>query len=143
MTRCGVTEIRPAALPRAGPRDYHSAMRQRGLVSVALMAALAMGEGGCAFAFQQHTPAPPDPSYATAPCSDSHLFPVLDTVVGAVIASVGVAGLGYAWGRNHEGYVLPSGSALMLGWVTLGSARSGYRWSAQCHERGSAGLAAR
>ena len=105
---------------------------------LATVAAMALAGSGCAMTFQER---PPKTHTASNHCAESSPLPVIDTIVGATAMAAAVAGLYYAWGRNHEGYVLPSGATAVGGMIMLGSARSGFGWEAQCQS--GAGIAAR
>lgn len=101
-------------------------------MKLAAMVAAVSAVSGCAMTFQER---PPKTRTAVTHCAESSPLPVIDVVAGSVAMAAATAGLYYAWGRNHEQYVLPSGATALGGMIALGSARSGFGWVSECRNR--------
>lgn len=78
-----------------------------------------------------------------AACSNSRLYPAIDTIGGAVMMAAGAAVLGYAWSQNHESLVLPSGGAVFVGWLGVASGMSGYGMASECERSTTQSIAGR
>lgn len=105
------------------------------LMATVLMAAVMAG--GCSMVLQQRSGKTPGVA-----CSNSRLYPAIDTIGGAIVMAAGAAALGYAWSKNHESFVLPSGGAVFAGWVGVSSGLSGYGMASACEQQ-STGVATR
>ena len=105
------------------------------------LAGLLMWLAGCSFAFVE---APAPNATPGASCTDSYVFPVVDTAVAGGLVVAGVAGVTYKGDGNSSQYnnsiAVPfahiGGVAALAAAVGIGiSAVTGYRQVSRCRDR--------